>query len=312
MRFPPNQTIVTFPRKIPVMPSEWTLIANPAAGGGRSRPCAERAAAALARAGIPVDLRFTHRPGHATELAYQTVAREAERLVLCGGDGSVREVLPALAGSSTALGLLPSGTANDFARSLGVPRRLDRALRLLLSGRTRAIDLGQVNGHPFATVASCGFDADANRAVSARQVPFPGTVGYLIAALGLIRTYSAPNVRLRGEFGECAGQMLLVASANTASYGGGMKIAPQADPQDGRLDVCIVDRLPPATVLHLLPRVFWGGHLKHPAVRVERTRWLRIETEPPQVIYADGDYLGETPANLQALPGALQMVLPPL
>ena len=294
------------------MPSDWVFIANPAAGGGRGRSHAERAATALARSGNPVDLRFTRQAGHATELAHQAVAQEAERLILCGGDGSVREVLPALTGSGTALGLLPFGTANDFARSLGIPRRFDRALHLQLTGQTRAIDLGQVNGHPFATVASCGFDAETNRVASSRQGSSPGALGYLIAALQTLRTYPFPHVRLRGEFGEWEGRMLLVTSANTASYGGGMRIAPQADPQDGRLDVCIIDRVSPATLLRVMPRIFWGGHVRHPAVRVERTRWLQIETAQPQVIYADGDYLGETPATLRALPGALQMVLSPL
>jgi len=291
--------------------ANWTLIANPAAGGGRGGRVAERAAAALERAGRPVDLRFTRQPGHATELAHRAVREGAERLVVCGGDGTIRETLPALAGSATALGLLPFGSANDLARALGIPRQLHRAVQILLRGVPRRLDLGCAGEKLFATVAAFGFDAEVSHAVSAGQVPFSGTTGYLYAALRHLFAYRPPQVRLCGEFGEFAGEVLLVAAGNTSSYGGGMKIVPVADPCDGKLDVCIVDKVAPWTILRVLPRVFWGGHVRHPAVRLARTAWLRIETPEPRLMHADGEYLGETPATIKVTPRALTAVLPP-
>jgi len=89
-----------------------------------------------------------------------------------------------------------------------------------------------------------------------------------------------------------------------------MKIAPLADPGDGILDVCIVEQVSTSTLLRVLPRIFWGGHTAHPAVRVERTTWLEIETQQPQIMYADGDFAGHTPAQIQVLPAVLDIVLP--
>jgi diacylglycerol kinase (ATP) len=289
----------------------WALIANPAAGGGRGRRTAEGAAAALQRAGRPVELLLTQGPGHALELARQALAAGCERLVVCGGDGTIRQVLPALSQRPVPLGLLPFGTANDLARALGIPRGLDRALEVLLQGQPAPMDLGRMGEALFCTVAAFGFDAEISEAMLRGQIPIPGTAGYLCATLGHLFRYRAPQVRLEGEFGVFEGEVLLVAAANTCYYGGGMKIAPGADPRDGRLDVCIVPLLPKRTILNMLPRIFWGGHLRHPAVRLERSSWLRLHSDQPRLLHADGEFLGHSPARLEVLAASLQVVLPP-
>ncbi len=288
----------------------WVLIANPAAGGGRARKAAERAARFLDRCGQPLDVYYTRASGHAGELARQAVAAGTKRLIVCGGDGTIVELLPALAHQPTTLALLPAGTSNDFARGLGIPRRLGSALDILQHGQICKLDLGRIGDRWFCTVAAFGFDAEINHAVNSGRIPFSGTSGYLYATFKHLAAYRPPQVCLSGEFGEYRGEIFLVATGNTRSYGGGMRIVPRADPQDGNLDVCIVDKLSTRSILKLLPRVFWGGHLNHPAVRCLRTSWLRIETDAPRLIYADGEHLGETPALLRSAPAALSMILP--
>jgi diacylglycerol kinase (ATP) len=288
----------------------WALIANPAAGGGRGQQVAEAAAQSLRQRGQPVDLRLTQAPGHALELARQALQEGCERLVVCGGDGTIREVLPALARTQVPLGLLPFGTANDLARALKVPRRLDQALQVLRRGRPTAIDLGRSGEALFCTVAAFGFDAQISEAMRQGRIPFPGTAGYLWATLAHLFRFCPLQVRLKGEFGGFEGEVLLVATANTSSYGGGMKIAPAADPRDGKLEVCIVRQVSKPTILGLLPRLFWGGHVHHPAVRVERTAWLEISADQPHLLHADGEPLAHAPLRLEALPAALQVVLP--
>ncbi|MBM3276620.1 MAG: diacylglycerol kinase family lipid kinase [Candidatus Handelsmanbacteria bacterium] len=285
----------------------WVLIANPAAGGGRGRRLAERAAREL---GPAVDLRLTQAPGHAQELARQALKEGCQRLVVLGGDGTLHEVLPALAHTQVPLGLLPCGTGNDLARALGVPRNLDQALGLLRRGRPSSIDLARAGEALFCTVAAFGFDAQISEAMRQGQIPFSGTAGYLYATLGHLSRFTPLQVRLEGEFGGFEGQVLLVATANTRSYGGGMKIAPAANPRDGKLEVCIVRELPRRQVLALLPRLFWGDHVHHQAVRIERTAWLRLHSAQPQLLHADGEPLAHTPLTIEALPRALQVVLP--
>jgi diacylglycerol kinase (ATP) len=289
----------------------WVLLANPTAGSGKSRHAAQRASALLAAAGRPVELCFTQARGHALVLARQALARGCDRIIVCGGDGTLNEVLPALAGSTTELGILPCGTANDLARALSLPRRLQAAVRVQLSGFPQALDLGRCDDKYFATVAAFGFDADISLAMQNGQIPFKGTPGYLYATLKHLRRFRPFTVRLSGEFGSWQGEVLLVAAANTATYGGGLRIAPHASPCDGLLDVCIVRKIPPATLLCMLPRLFWGGHLRHPAVRLERTAWLRVETEGAnRPLCADGERLSQTPTRLHSSAAALRVILP--
>lgn len=292
-------------------PQPWRLIANPAAARGRARHIAGVASENLRKRGISIELIETEAPGHAGELARGAVAQGAERIVVCGGDGTIHEVLPTLAGSEAALGLLPFGTANDFARSLGIPRKLQPAVETLITGKEALVDLGMENDRYFCTVAAFGFDAEVSQAMEDGLVPLSGTVGYLYAAIQHIVNFDPPRTRIAGDFGTAEGEMLLVAAAVTRSYGGGMQIAPHADPADGKFDVVIVDAVDKLTMVTILPQVFWGGHVRHPAVRVERTASLSIETDGiARLLHADGEPLTTTPAHMRIAPNSLRVVVP--
>ncbi len=288
----------------------WVLIANPQAGNGRGLNVAKRALICLENAGQAVDLHFTREKGHGTELAHQAVAAGAERLIVCGGDGTISETLPALADSAIPLGLLPFGTANDLARALDIPRKVNPAIHTLLQGQVCPIDLGRAGNRLFATVAAFGFDAEISHRMSSGQVPFSGTAGYLFETWRHIATYRPVPVLLHGDFGTIHQEVLQVSTANTRSYGGGMQIAPGARANDGLFDLIIIDSVSRWTILSVLPRLFSGKHITHPAVRVERTSRLELHTDEPRVMHADGEYLGETPMNLKVCPGALMVVLP--
>lgn len=291
----------------------WTLIANPAAGGGRGARVAERGRRRLLRAGLEVSLDWTRRRGQARELAAAARDRGSAVIVVCGGDGTVAEVLPELAGRDPCLGLLPAGTCNDLARALGIPVSPGPALRVLVEGRPRPIDLGRCGGRRFATVAAFGFDAEVGEEMAEGRSPFPGTAGYLYTALRHLRGYRPAPVRLRGEFGVREQEVFLAATANTPSYGGGMRICPQADPADGRLDLCLVDgRVSTREVLALVPRIFRGGHVRSAAVHMLRSSWVEIEPLDggPMSLRADGEHLAVAPAVLRAEHHALRVIQP--
>ena len=286
------------------------ILANPVAGQGHARRFAERAALRLQREGIPVELHYTHQKGYGYQLAEQAVAQGVETVAVCGGDGTLSEVVPALLNTPTALGLLPFGTANDFARGLGVPRSLSEAVNVLVERHVVSTDVGLCGDSYFTTVAAYGFDAEVSAAMQAGQAPLGGTAGYVLQALRHLRHYTPPQTILSGSFGRFEGPVFLVASANTRSYGGGMQIAPNADPHDGLLDVCIVEPLTYPQALSLLPSVFLGRHIHHPSVRVVRTDTLEISGETGRLVSADGEYCGTTPMTLTSVPNALRVVLP--
>lgn len=290
----------------------WTLIANPAAGRGRSLRAAERCAEALRRSQQPVIVRQTTHAGHATQLASEAAQAGHTAVIACGGDGTVAEIIPALARTTTALGLLPQGTGNDLARALGIPRGHDAAVRLLLRGHSQAIDLGRCGQRWFSTVAAFGFDAEVSQIMLSGAAPMGGTPGYLLASLRHLSHYRPSLVRLHGDFGTIEDPLFLVAVANTRSYGGGLQIAPGAVADDGLFDVCLVDgRLSRPTLLSLLPQVFWGGHVQHPGVRVERTAQVTIEPlEGQHLLHADGEILAPAPLVLNVAPAALRVIRP--
>ena len=292
------------------MSKHWVLIANPTAGNARARAAAEQAALAIQAAGRAVELRYTRAKGHATELAQQAVDEGAERLVVCGGDGTVGETLAPLAGSHTALGLLPCGTCNDLARALAVPLRVEAAIGNLLHGEVRAIDLGRAGDRFFATIAAFGFDAEINRRVESARGPLSGRPRYVLEALRHLAHYQPTRVRLCGDFGEIEQEVLLVSTANARNYGGNLCVAPEADLGDGLFDVVVVDAVPRWAIPSLMLRLFWRTHIRHPAVRVERTARLALHTDAPHRVYADGDYLDQTPLVLEISPAALRVVVP--
>jgi len=292
--------------------ADWIFIVNPAAGRGRAGRAARDSAQLLREAGHRVDMRLTREPGHAGKLVTQAAREGCEHLAVCGGDGTIAEVLPAAVQESIALGILPFGTANDLARALGIPRRVRAATDVLLAGHIDNIDLGCVNGRPFATVAALGFDAEVNQMAAERQLPLRGSMGYIGAALWHLARFRPPRVRISGDFGQIEQEVLLVAVGNTRSYGGGLQITPGADPRDGKLDVCIIRQVPRRTVVSVLPRLFSGSHVRHPAVRVERSRWVRIDCldSCPRVVYADGECVGQSPVLVDTMAAALRLVLP--
>ena len=291
----------------------WTLIANPAAGGGRGARVAERGRRRLLQAGMEVSLDWTSRRGQARELAAAARDRGSAVVVVCGGDGTVAEVLPVLAGGETSLGLLPAGTCNDLARALGIGISEDPAMRVLLEGQPRPIDLGRCGDRLFATVASFGFDAEVGEEMAEGRSPLPGTAGYLYTALRRLRGYRPAPVCLRGEFGVREQEVFLLAMGNTPSYGGGLRICPEADPTDGRLDLCLVDgSISTREVLALVPRIFRGGHVGSAAVQMLRSSWVEIEAldGSPMALRADGERLCETPAVVRAEHHALRVIHP--
>jgi len=292
--------------------SPWTLIVNPTAGRGRNSRTAQACAVRLRELGHEVILRLTEFRGHGTTIAAEAVGAGHGVVVVCGGDGTIAEVLPSLAHTRTALGIIPQGTGNDLARALGIPRSVAAALRLLHRHHPGVMDLGRCGNRWFATVAAFGFDAEVSQIMERGDAPLPGTAGYLLASLRHLRTYVPPRVRLSGDFGETEQEVFLAAVANTRSYGGGLRIAPDANPDDGRFDVCIIDGgLSKATLLSLMPRIFWGGHVRHPAVRVLSARKVRFEPlDGPHLLHADGEPLETTPTTLQIEAHALRVIRP--
>lgn len=289
------------------MQRDLALIVNPSAGGGRALRMLPRVERRLARSGVAYHLERTRDIDHARELAIAAAAA-GEVAVAFGGDGLVGAIAGALAGSDGILGVLPGGRGNDFARAIGIPRSPVAACAVLEGAREQRIDLGAVGERRFAGIASCGFDSDANRI--ANETRFSGSAVYAYAALRAIAAWQPATfqVEIDGVASEHTGYN--VAVANGAAYGGGMYLAPDAQLDDGRFDVVTISAVSKLRFLSQLPKVFKGTHVRNPEVTVRRGREVLIDADRPFTLYADGDPIGELPATVRTLPGAVRMLVP--
>lgn len=240
----------------------------------------------------------------------RAAAEGVDVLVAVGGDGVVQVAANGLVGSNTALGVVPAGTGNDNARSLDIPLTVDAAVGTLLEGTRRSIDLIHVAPQDLHVVGSvpCGLDA----LIAARAATLPrwlGAQSYTVATLPEIVKLRPMTYRIVLDERVLELQALVVAVCNMPVYGGGMRIAPGADPGDGLLDVIVIEPVGPASAVRLLAGVFSGRHDAHPSVRFERARTVSV-TGPQVIAHGDGDPIGPLPVTCTAVPGALEVVVP--
>lgn len=285
------------------------LLVNPWAGGGRSGRRLPAVEAELRAHGAAYRLVETTSLEHACKEA-RAAAAEGELPVVMSGDGMVGAVGGALAGGETPLGMIPGGRGNDFARVIGIPTDPAAAVANLLSGRPRRVDVGEVNGRAFLGIASCGFDSDANRiANEARFVK--GPLVYAYAALRALIAWQPASFTLTDAEGKQRSfSGYSVAAANSKAYGGGMFVAPEAEVDDGLLDVIMTAEGSKWSFLRGLPSVFEGEHVRRPEVSCFRTSELRVEADRPFAVYADGEHVTDLPATVRLRPRALDVIAP--
>lgn len=304
---------------MPTAPS-ILLVVNPTSGRGRGRRTAEALTPRLQARGRSVVVRETVQRGDAERFVRDALTKPENRygcVVACGGDGTIQEVANALALADATtsvrrpmLGLAPAGRCNDFCRVLGISRDVGAIAGVLLDGTPRPIDLGRVNGRCFCTVATIGVDADVSSFVDAMRMPLSGTPAYLYGTLRVLSRYQPRSLRISGDFGVIEEPVFLASSANTSLYGGAIPIAPGAVPDDGKLDLCVIRHVSRRRMLTLVPKVFRGRHAGQPEVRLIRTAHLRIESQEPLDLWADGERIGQTPATIDVVPGGIDVLMP--
>ena len=270
--------------------------------------------------GLGGDAVFSERPGHLTELAREAADGGASLLVVVGGDGSVNEVANGVAGrGDVEIAVLARGTGWDFVRTYGIPHRLEDAVEVALTGRTRVIDLGRVRYRSwrggeaqswFANVASAGMSGAIAERANETTKALGGKVSYLWATLAVFACWQVGTIRVTADGETREGRMHDVVVANGRYFGGGMMICPEASPDDGRFDVLLIGDMTKRDLLLTLPKTYRGSHLPHP--KAELLRAARVTIDGPQTlpIQLDGEQPGTTPAELEVVPRALRVRVP--
>ncbi len=285
------------------------FLVNPSSGRGagarhldRLRILASKYGAGLAVSRTASDLPMQ---------AYRAAEDGVERLIVVGGDGTMHFALQGLAGSDCALGVVPLGSGNDLAGSLGVPAKLDEAVERAITGPIRKIDLIRVGPMYSVSYLGVGFDSEVTR--TANQVKhLRGPLIYAWSVIKTLATFKPPHLRVEHDGGVFEGKAMFAVAANLPRFGGGMRIAPEASIDDGLLDLVIVREISKVNLLRVFPKVYSGKHASHPAVEILRTRRAVLSIDRSMYLYGGGEPVrpmapGDR-VELEVLPGALAVV----
>lgn len=295
-----------------------TMLTNPASGHGSAPHAAERAVAQFHRRGMDVVAIAGTDAEHARKLVEGALERGMDALVVVGGDGIISLALQVLAQTDIPLGIIPAGTGNDHAREFTIPTRdpeaaADVVVDGLTAGTAKTIDLGRIRGADgtekwFGTVMAAGFDSLVTDRTNRMRWPH-GRMRYNLAMIAELSKLRLLPFRLSFDGDEVTTELTLAAFGNTRSYGGGMRICPDADPTDGLLDVTMVASASRTRLIRLFPTVFKGTHVHLDEVRTARAKTITVDS-PGINAYADGEYMCPLPVEVSAVPGALRILTP--
>jgi len=273
----------------------------------------------LRRRGWSVDIKTTQATGDATRLAREAAEAGMDAVWVAGGDGTLGEAVGGLVGTGTAMGVLPVGTGNMWARQLHLPTytlthpfRLREAAAAQAEGTVRPVDVGRVDGRHFLLWAGVGFDALITSELEPRSRPVKrlGPLPYIVAAVTLARSFSGVRAHVTLDGRVVRGRILLILVSNVQTYGF-FPILRQARLDDGLLDVLVFKGLGISYILRHAVKLFSGRYLQDPKIVHRQVRHIEVRTEVPVSVQVDGDPLGTTPVTLDVVPRALRILVPP-
>jgi diacylglycerol kinase (ATP) len=288
-----------------------TVLVNPKAGRGDSgRRLPELEKAGL-RFGLSVDLRFTEYPGHARKLAAEALAEGSKRLLVMGGDGTISDVADVLSDSDVTIGIIPAGTGNDIARSLGIiPGDIIEAFGRIVKGDTISFDVGleRVSGRRFVSFVGCGFPAIVAEEANRMKFMKGRAVFFLSLYKAVTKLKGIPlALTLDGQRNEMICTSIMIQ--NTPFTGGGLKVAPGAEINDGFLDVVVVGEIGRLELMRNFPKLYSGRHLDHPAFRLMKGKHITVELPENQLVSYDGETDRADRLEIEVKPGAIRLIV---
>ncbi len=287
------------------------FIVNPVSGSGLAAQKFKEVSKLLEAKGVDFSFDYTAAPRHATALAKAAIERGKRLIAAVGGDGTVNEVAAATIGTDAVLAVLPFGTGNDFTKVMGFAKDVEGAADTILNGTVKNADAAEVNGRPFINVAGLGFDVAVLKATEKFKNKYNGMLPYMLGIIDTLSHLKAMPLTIEhdGVTEKC--DSIIMSVGNGQYIGGGMRAVPMADPFDGMLDICYVERVSIFKFICLLPKFIKGKHIKHKDI-VHHIRTAEIKVSCPEAcaLQLDGEVDMTTPAVFRALPGALKVLLP--
>ena len=286
----------------------YAFIVNPAAGSGFALTAMQKLEKKLTEKNISYRVYQTEMPGHATSIAAELAQKEEiTAVVSVGGDGTAGEVAAGLTGTDKAMGIIPAGTGNDFIKSAGIPNDPDKALDILLNGKTERIDTGIVNDRFFLNVCGTGFDVTVLDYAENEKKKHRGLTPYLLGLIKAIFHYKSVSLRVTADGESEEGKYLICSIANGRYIGGGIPICPESDISDRKLDLVMIRNIRRWQIPFYLPGLMFSRDLKFGITRHRKAESIVIEGKDMR-INIDGDILSMSRAEFRINPGSLMLI----
>jgi YegS/Rv2252/BmrU family lipid kinase len=289
------------------------FILNPAAGKGRTVRLIPEINSCCESRGLDYQIAVTEYPGHATEIAAAYSKEQPLRIYSVGGDGTLNEVLNGMAGSGSSLGVIPSGSGNDFIRSIPGTQLKGDLVKQAVEGTEQFIDYGRVNDKYFINISSLGFDAEVvYQTGHYKKLPLiTGELAYMLGILTTILVGKSNYMEVRIDDRVISGKSLLTAVGIGRFYGGGILALPDAVIDDGLLDVCYVEEMKRLKILHLFPQYMKGRHASIKGVHLYKAKRVEIALDKPIPMNRDGEIVLVDRAVFEIFPKGLSFLFPP-
>jgi len=283
------------------MKLSYCFIVNPVAGKGKAAKLIPLIQKQMEEKNLKFKIKKTSYNGEGKALAVEALEEGYNVIVAVGGDGTINEIISGVYSLEGIIAIIPAGTGNDFARSLNISTDFYNAISNIINGTATEIDAGFIDNKVFINVASIGLDAHIAAEANKLKRYFTGTKAYIISLLKGLITYHSIKVKIVMDNTTIDKRIMLAAFCNGAYYGGGMNIAPTADPTDNLLDICIVEDMPKLKLLWLFPTIFKGQHTVFKEVKAYRAKKLLIYSDKEMIINTDGEVSTYNPKNQEAL-----------
>jgi diacylglycerol kinase (ATP) len=301
--------------------AEVVFVVNPASGNGSAGKTWTRTRELAVGHGLEGDALVTEGPGHAVELARRAAENGAGLVVAVGGDGTINEIVNGLMAAGRPeieLAVLPRGTGDDFARTFGIPTDVERAVAVAASGRARPVDVGHATyavgegtaERYFANFAGAGISGAIARRGAHTSRRLGAKAAYMWATATVFVRWSSVPMRIALDGKGREGPMFEVVISNGMYAAGGMKIAPDARPDDGHFDAVLIGDVSKADFVTTFPKIYRGTHTSHPKIDVVRARTISVDASKALPVVLDGEQPGTTPARFEMVPGALKLRAP--
>jgi len=291
---------------------EHLFIINPVAGGGKPLKLIPRIKSIFHATDRKYHIEITKRPGHATEIAREYTSKASFRVYSVGGDGTLNEVINGMAGTDSSLAVIPGGSGNDFIRTICADPLADDILERAVEGREKLIDLATVNGRYFINISSMGFDAEVALKTNKHKKfygPY-GKLAYIASVFETLVKYKNNLIEIIVDGVHTATKSLLVAIANGKYYGGGMKPAPEAQVDDGLLDVCLIGPKSRLEIVRFFPMFIKGRHSELEGVHFFKVKTFEIHCDREIPLNIDGESLMARDAVYRIIPEGIRIVIP--